>query len=440
MLQFLRKPPGAEPLTEGRIINATYSYWRVNILISIWAGYGFYYLTRNSLTANIPGIIHSGLISHESTGVILTLFYIVYGTSKFFSGMVSDLLNNRYIIGFGLIATGIINILAGLSYSMLTLVSLWALNAFFQSWGAPSCTRMLTVWYSRTERGGWWALWNTSHNVGGAITPVIIGIVSENYGWRMGMFVPGALAILLGMYLCWQLRDRPQVIGLPAVCDWKCDALDMTQQRVGTGMSHGAILVKYVLTNPYIWLLSASYMLIYLVRAAIGDWGGLYMSEFMGTGLAKANSAVTIFEFGGLFGALVAGWGSDKLFNGNRGPVNLIFCAGLVLSVASLWLMPKTNFLLQSAGFFITGFFVFGPQMLIGMAAVECSHKDVAGAATGFIGFFAYIGASTAGWPLSKAIESWHWTGFFCVLSCAALAAVLLLLPFLRVQSSSAEN
>jgi OPA family sugar phosphate sensor protein UhpC-like MFS transporter len=40
-----------------------------------------------------------------------------------------------------------------------------------------------------------------------------------------------------------------------------------------------------------------------------------------------------MFELGGFIGALVAGWGSDKLFNGNRGPMNLIlppeFCSPL---------------------------------------------------------------------------------------------------------------
>ena len=36
-----------------------------------------------------------------------------------------------------------------------------------------------------------------------------------------------------------------------------------------------------------------------------------------------------MFELGGFIGALVAGWGSDKLFNGNRGPMNLIFAAGI---------------------------------------------------------------------------------------------------------------
>ena len=47
------------------------------------------------------------------------------------------------------------------------------------------------------------------------------------------------------------------------------------------------------------------------------------------------------------------------------------------------------TYLLQACCFFAIGFFIFGPQMLIGMAA-ECSHKDAAGAATGFVGLFAY--------------------------------------------------
>ncbi len=82
-----------------------------------------------------------------------------------------------------------------------------------------------------------------------------------------------------------------------------------------------------------------------------------------------------MFELGGFIGALVAGWGSDKLFNGNRGPMNLIFAAGILLSVGSLWLMPFASYVMQAACFFTTGFFVFGPQMLIGMAAAGARIK-----------------------------------------------------------------
>ncbi|MFP1592516.1 MFS transporter [Escherichia coli] len=85
--------------------------------------------------------------------------------SKFVSGIVSDRFECPYFMGIGLIATGVMNILFGFSTSLWAFAVLWVLNAFFQGWGSPVCARLLTAWYSRTERGGWWALWNTAHNM-----------------------------------------------------------------------------------------------------------------------------------------------------------------------------------------------------------------------------------------------------------------------------------
>ena len=71
--------------------------------------------------------------------------------------------------------------------------------------------------------------------------------------------------------------------------------------------------------------------------------------------------------------------------------MNLIFAAGILLSVGSLWLMPFASYVMQATCFFTIGFFVFGPQMLIGMAAAECSHKEAAGAGTGVGGVFFFF-------------------------------------------------
>ncbi len=129
----------------------------------------------------------------------------------------------------------------------------------------------------------------------------------------------------------------------------------------------------------------------------------------------------------------------SSVFAGNRGPMNLLFASGIFLSVAALWLMPMTHFIFQSAALFCIGFFVFGPQMLIGMAAAECSHKDSAGAATGFVGLFAYMGAALAGYPLAMILETYHWNGFFITIALCASVIGLLLLPFLLAQLPKAE-
>lgn len=87
-----------------------------------------------------------------------------------------------------------------------------------------------------------------------------------------------------------------------------------------------------------------------------------------------------------------------------------------------------------SGCFFSIGFFVFGPQMMIGMAAAECSHKNVAGTATGFVGLFGYLGAALASYPLALIIERFNWEGFFSVITLSAACIGLLILPFVKAQ------
>ncbi|WP_419238232.1 MFS transporter [Photobacterium leiognathi subsp. mandapamensis] len=411
-----------------------YRYWRIHIMVSMYIGYAVFYLTRKNFSYAMPAIITDLGWDKADIGLMGTLFYLTYGISKFISGIVSDRSNPRYFMGLGLIATGIINILFGLSSSIVALSILWVLNAWFQGWGWPACSKLLTTWYSRSERGGWWSVWNTAHNLGGAMIPIIVGYTVLHYGWRYSFFIPGVIAVIVGCLLCWRLRDKPTTMGLPSIGHWRKDYLEIAHENTGKGLSQNQILTRYVLSNKYIWLLGLSYILVYIVRTAINDWGNLYLTEQYGYSLITANSALSLFEIGGFLGSLVAGWGSDKIFSGNRGPMILLFSMGIFLSVAALWLMPIASFALQAVCLFAIGFFVFGPQMLIGMAAAECSHKDSVGAATGFVGLFAYMGAALAGYPLAIITQHFHWTGFFVVISVAAAAIGLLLLPFLKAQ------
>ena len=88
---------------------------------------------------------------------------------------------------------------------------------------------------------------------------------------------------------------------------------------------------------------------------------------------------------------------------------------------------------------FCVGFFIFGPQMLIGVAATELSHKKAAGTATGFIGCFSYLGAAVAGYPFGKILQDYGWRVFFVVLVACALIAVLFLFPLMGIKKKRAR-
>jgi OPA family sugar phosphate sensor protein UhpC-like MFS transporter len=79
----------------------------------------------------------------------------------------------------------------------------------------------LTAWYSRTERGGWWALWNTAHNVGGALIPIVMAATALHYGWRAGMMIAGCWRLCRGFPL---LAAARQTAGDWSAAGWRLAA------------------------------------------------------------------------------------------------------------------------------------------------------------------------------------------------------------------------
>jgi len=435
---FFRHPPPIKEIKNQAFIKELYRYWRLRIFSGIYIGYIFYYFSRKSFTFAMPALMSDLGFDKGDLGILGSIMAITYGLSKFLSGVLSDRSNPRFFMAFGLILTGAFNIFFGFSSSLILFAIFWGLNGWFQGWGWPPCARLLTHWYSQNERGTWWGFWNTSHSVGGALIPVIAGFLAHYWGWRYALYIPGILCIGVGLFLIYMLRDTPRSLGLPSIEKFKNDYPDQKNESEEKELSTKQILFKYVLKNKYIWILALAYFFVYIIRTAIGDWSVLYLVETKGYTLLAAGACVAWFEIGGIFGSLAAGWFSDRIFKGRRGPINVLFSLGVIFAIESFWISSTISPIFISGILFVTGFLIFGPQMLIGVAAAELSHTKAAGAATGFIGWIAYLGAATAGYPLGKVAQVWGWYGYFAILTVCAAISVVLLLPLWRIKSKYA--
>lgn len=439
-LNKLRPPTIQEEIQDPEDIKKTYKYWRIRTFYGMYIGYAFYYFTRKSFTFAMPSMLDQGF-SLTELGMLGSILSITYGFSKFISGVIGDKSNPRYFMAFGLIATGICNICFGLSSLWILFALFWGLNAWFQGWGWPGCAKLLTHWYSQSERGRWWSVWNTSHNVGGALIPVIAAFCAQYFGWRSAMIIPGALCILVGFFLINRLRDIPQTMGLPTIEKFRGEPLSAeSKETEKLSLSAKEILFKYVLSNEYIWLMAFAYFFIYVVRIGFNDWSMVYLVKFKGYTEMKAASCLLWFEVGGFLGSLVAGWSSDKIFGGKRNPVNILFTAGAIGALLALHCNELRALALDSAIIFLAGFFIFGPQMLIGMAAAELTHKKAAATSSGFAGCFAYLGGAMAGGPLGALTHAWGWNVFFAILLGSALTALALILPIWSVKARTAPT
>jgi OPA family sugar phosphate sensor protein UhpC-like MFS transporter len=437
LLTLLQPAPYLPEIKDKEQVKKDYKYWRIRILYSMFIGYAFYYFTRKSFTFAMPGLIQDLGFDKSQLGILGSILSITYGVSKFASGVVGDRTNPRYMMAIGLILTGVCNICFGLSSSIFFFAIFWGLNGWFQGFGWPPCARFLTHWYSHSERGSWWSTWNVSHNVGGFLIPWVAGVALQYFGWRYAMYIPGVLCILAGFFLINRLRDTPQSLGLPPIEKYRNDYIDKIE-AAGDDNEPTAkqILINYVLKNPYIWLLAVAYFFVYAVRTGINDWTALFLVESKGYSSIGANGCVSLFEVGGFFGSLAAGWSSDRLFKAKRGPVNVLFALGTFIFIGLFWLIPQGYPVLDSGVMFFIGFAIFGPQMMIGLAAAELSHKKAAATSTGFVGFFAYIGAAFAGYPLGFITQNGGWEGFYWALLICCIVSTLLLIPLWSVTAS----
>ncbi len=200
-LQFFKPAPVLKEIENPEVVKSDYKYWRWRIFIGMYVGYVFYYFSRKSFTCIMPLLIQDLGMTKSDLGILGSLFAVVYGSSKFLSGIISDRSNPRVFMSIGLMMTGVLNILFGFSSSLLMLAVLWGFNGLFQGWGWPPVAKLLTHWYSQKERGTWWGTWNSSHNVGGAVIPLLVGVVAQFLGWRFGMYVPGILCIGVGLFV-----------------------------------------------------------------------------------------------------------------------------------------------------------------------------------------------------------------------------------------------
>lgn len=441
MFNFLKPAPVVEEIANEAIVKQEYKYWRIRIFYSIFIGYALFYFTRKSYTFAIPALINELGMDKVQIGILGSIFAITYGLSKFLSGILSDRSNPRYFMAIGLILTGIFNIFFGMSSSLYFFAVFWGLNALFQGFGWPPCARFLTHWYSHSERGGWWSSWNISHNIGAFCIPWIAGFFIYFFDWRYAMYFPGVICIFGGFFLINRLRDTPQSLGLPPIEKFRNDyPAEHKEGEVERELTTKEILVDHVLKNKFIWVLSIAYLFIYFVRNAVDGWTVLYLSEHKGYSILAASGNLSLFEIGGIFGALAAGWGSDKVFGAKRGPVNALFAIGILFSILLFWAIPQGYVWLDSIAVFLLGFTIFGPQMMIGIACAELATKKAAATATGFAGYFAYLGAAVAGYPLGKVTQDWGWDGFFWFMIGCSVIAIALLLPLWNVTEANSHS
>lgn len=410
--------------------NKVFNYWRFRTMYSIMIGYATFYLVRQNFSLAIPSICAELQITKSDIGIVISFGAILYGLGKCFFGMVGDRYNARYVMAIGLLCSAIMNLLMGFSSVIPMFALCWALNNCFQSMGWPACAKMLTHWYSPTEIGTKWAFWNMSHQMGSSFTALIAPIIISNYGWRWVFFLPSLFAIALSAFIFNRLRNTPESLNLPSVEKMTgiASVAESEKWKVEeeTQLTYKETL-KLALGNKSVWYVGLANLFVYICRMTFLNWGPTLLLESKGSSLQGAGLQMVAFDVASIFGGLCAGYLSDKIFKGRRGPVSVLCMIVLSIFVSVLWLAPKDSHLTSFICMLCIGFLISGPQILIGVAAADFASKKAAATASGFTGTLGYAGTAIAGYGAGYLADNYGWGSVFISTIISGVAAALFL-------------
>lgn len=247
----------------------------------------------------------------------------------------------------------------------------------------------LSRWFTDKKRGSFYGFWSASHNIGEAMTFIIVASIVSALGWRYG-FLGAGLVGLIGALVVWRFfHDTPQSKGLPAV-----NAPEKKKEMDALETEEFNRAQKAVLRNPAIWILALSSAFMYISRYAVNSWGVFYLQAEKGYSTLDASFIISISSVFGIVGTMFSGVISDRFFGGRRNIPALIFGLMNVFALCLFLLVPGVHFWMDALAMILFG---LGIGVLIcflgGLMAVDIAPRNASGAALGVVGIASYIGA-----------------------------------------------
>ena len=352
-------------------------------------GYGMYYVCRLSLNVVKKPIVDEGVFSETELGIIGAVLFFTYAVGKFMNGFLADRSNINRFMSTGLLVTALVNLCLGFVHSFILFAVLWGISGWFQSMGAASCVVGLSRWFTDKKRGSFYGFWSASHNIGEAMTFIIVASIVSALGWRYG-FLGAGLVGLIGALVVWRFfHDTPQSKGLPAV-----NAPEKKKEMDALETEEFNRAQKAVLRNPAIWILALSSAFMYISRYAVNSWGVFYLQAEKGYSTLDASFIISISSVFGIVGTMFSGVISDRFFGGRRNVPALIFGLMNVFALCLFLLVPGVHFWMDALAMILFG---LGIGVLIcflgGLMAVDIAPRNASGAALGVVGIASYIGA-----------------------------------------------
>ncbi len=402
--------------------------------------YAFLYMGRYNLTVSKTAL--GSLMTKEDFGWIAAAGTCTYALSFIVNGPLVDRIGGKKGILIGALGSSFANMLLGvLTYLVLThrlkirlvtaFSAIYALNMYFQSYGAVSIIKIKAYWFHVRERGTFGAIFGSLISIGiyfaidwgqgiAQMTKASIGpdatwlhrSILHVFGLKGGgvdatwaVFLIPAVILIFWALVDWLLiKNTPEEAGFAPF-----DAHDASSGQMHITLTKMDLLRK-VFTSPLMLMIALIEMTSGIFRDGITNWYFIFSAEVRQPGALFFQQhwgwLLCIF---GIVGGFAGGLTSDRFFQSRRGPPAAMLC-GIVL-VASLVMASflfSSPVIAGSAAVAIVMCAVGITSLMSGTAAADFGGRKATATCMGIVDGFAYVGSGLQAVCLSH-ITTFNW-------------------------------
>lgn len=454
--------------------------WQMKTILVTMIGYALFYFVRKNFSVAMPGMTAEYGITNKSFGWIIFFGSITYGLSRFVNGYTVDRYKGRIVMALGLLLCAVSNFAFGFGANLSSLITgvdagpdfismlilvmgvTIILNQFFQGMGYPPCARILPHWIHPSELATKMSIWNCSHSIGAALAVVVCGYLLSNMGtdmsadatvvqsiqdnlaankadvsaameyarhigaWKWCFYIPACLALVGAVGIFIGLRDEPKDVGLPDLPDTGLGGLKDGGMSKARRKKFEKVMVW---KNRWVWTFCIANMFVYVVRMGVLDWGPKFLTEARGLDIKSATWTTAAFEIAGIVGTLFAGWMTDRFFKGKGHRMCVVCMAGAAIFMTTFALLPESAGITPIAATLVgAGFFIYGPQALIGIELGNQATKEASARANGIAGILGYLGSGLAGLLVGYIADLYGWSTVFYTIIVVAIIGMFILI------------
>ena len=332
---------------------------------------------------------------------------LTYGCSFIINGPLTDRIGGKLAILIGAGGSAVANILMGLvtwsvisdgpmSESMapnLTIIfsALYAVNMYFQSFGAVSIVKVNAPWFHVRERGVFGAIFGILISLGIYLAFDVGYMIIESFTLEKLFLIPSVILVIMWVIVSFSVKNTPGESGFEDF-----DTGDASSGDDGPRLPVTQVF-KMMLTNPVIVTIALIEFCSGFLRQAIMQWFRTFAKQTDDVLHLKGSFVYDNWGMllccAGIMGGMFAGIISDRVFNSRRGPVAAILY-GLMLLGAIVLTFTYTSSFVGWLAVFMSLCIIGVHGMLSGTASMDFGGKKNVGTAVGIIDGFVYAGTA----------------------------------------------